>query len=153
MKKFILFFIIINSLCFAQSDSLTITLLNGAIYKFAPSEILEITFSGTAVGVEEQKLIENIVTSFTLHQNYPNPFNPSTNIMFEVPHYGSVEINIYDIQGQLVRSFEKTYETAGSHIVNWNGRDDSGSMVSSGTYFCRVNFNNTSLVKKLLLIK
>lgn len=154
MTKHILFILIILCpVCFAQSDSIVIQLINGTVYQYAASEIQGITFFGLPTSIEEQKKIETVLNSFTLYQNYPNPFNPSTNIIYDIPRYGSVEIEIYDIQGQLVRSLGKFQQGPGSHIVSWNGQNNSKIVVSSGTYICRVCFENTFLVKKLMLIK
>lgn len=151
--KLFLFVIILNLVSYAQSDLIIIKLSNGTENNYAVSEIKNIAFSGFPTSVDETEKMQSILKSFTLYQNYPNPFNPSTNIMYEIPHYGSVEINIYDIQGQLIRSFGKTFQNAGSYQVTWNGQNNSGAMVSSGTYLCRVSFDETFLVKKLLLIK
>jgi hypothetical protein len=115
--------------------------------------INQITFSGVLTTVKDQKLVQNVLSSFVLYQNYPNPFNPSTTIQYSMPKAGNVEARIFDIQGRLVRSLSKSYQQAGIHSLVWDSRGNSGTVVASGVYFCQVLFNGSALVKKLLLIK
>jgi hypothetical protein len=154
MKLLIVFlFLATTSICTAQTDSIFVEKADGTITGYAVSAIREITFSGLVTTVREQELVQNVLTSFALHQNYPNPFNPSTTIQYDIPHSGDVTITIYDIQGRLVRSLSSQNEQAGRHATVWDGRNDRGVSVSSGSYFCRVDFNKTFLVRKLVLLK
>lgn len=73
-----------------------------------------------------------------LRGNHPNPFNPLTTISFGIPREGRVEITVYDTRGRLVRRLMDDDLTAGYHTVTWNGLDDGGSRVGSGTYLYRV---------------
>ncbi|MDP2887139.1 MAG: FlgD immunoglobulin-like domain containing protein [Ignavibacteria bacterium] len=143
----------VSSLCFAQTDSVFVEKADGTTIRYAVSAIREITFSGLITSVREQELVQNVLSSFVLRQNYPNPFNPSTTIQYDIPHTGEITISIYDIQGRLVRSLASLTQQAGTHSAVWDGRNDSGLSVSSGNYFCRVDFNHSFLVKKLLLLK
>ena len=154
MKLLIVFLLFaVSSLCFAQTDSVFVEKADGTIKVYAVSDIREITFSGLATSVREQELVQNVLSSFVLRQNYPNPFNPSTTIQYDIPHAGEITIAIYDIQGRLVRSLASLTQQAGTHSAIWDGHNDSGVNVSSGNYFCRVDFNHSFLVKKLLLLK
>jgi hypothetical protein len=156
MLKVVMLFsivIILNTATNAQSKSLLIELSDGSIRSIVLSEIRDITLSGTPTSVDERQSVQNILKTFTLYQNYPNPFNPETNLKYEIPNSGIVEISIFDIQGRIIRSFESINRNAGTHLVAWNGRSDSGTLVASGTYFCRVHFNGNYLINKLLLIK
>ena len=82
------------------------------------------------------------VQAFDLHQNYPNPFNSSTQIRFEmfVPSY--LNLTVYNMRGQKVRSLIADGYPAGSHRIVWDGRDSSGKPVSSGIYVCRLKAKN-----------
>ena len=75
-----------------------------------------------------------------LEQNYPNPFNPSTTIRFFIPSQRSgaarVRICICDALGRIVRTLADRDFTPGTHSLVWDGRDDSGQGLPSGTYFC-----------------
>jgi len=93
------------------------------------------------------------VTANNLH-NYPNPFNPSTNISFNLTEPSIVEMTIYNIKGQRIISFGKEHLSAGKHQKLWQGNDDTGSMVSSGLYFIKLEIDgNTIDSKKCLLLK
>ncbi len=150
---FLFLFAVCSSICLAQTDSMFVEKMDGSIRGYPISLISQISFSGIPTSVHEQELVQNVLTSFTLYQNYPNPFNPSTTIQYNVPKAGDVEVNIFDIQGRLVRSLAKTFYQAGDHSLVWDSRSNSGAIVASGTYFCQVLFNGSSLVKKLVLIK
>ena len=97
--------------------------------------------------------MQALVKAFKLHQNYPNPFNPSTTIMYEIPKNGKVEVNIFDMNGKLIKSMVNKQQTAGYHKVVWNGLNKSGQKVASGFYIYTIKYNKTITSKKMLLIK
>ncbi|MBK8167895.1 MAG: endonuclease/exonuclease/phosphatase family protein [bacterium] len=66
--------------------------------------------------------------------NLPNPFNPSTQLRFALDRPGEAALNVYDLQGRLVRAFPAARFEAGTHAVTWNGRDAAGRAVASGVY-------------------
>ncbi|MGA9365498.1 MAG: FlgD immunoglobulin-like domain containing protein [Bacteroidota bacterium] len=146
-------FAVCSSICLAQTDSMFVEKMDGTIRGYPISLISYISFSGTPTSVREQQLVQNVLTSFALYQNYPNPFNPSTTIQYSVPSAGEVEVNIFDIQGRLVNTLFKSYQQAGTHSLVWDSRGSGGTVVASGTYFCQVLFNGSSLLKKLVLVK
>jgi len=87
-------------------------------------------------------------------QNHPNPFNPQTTIAFELPKRESVTLQVFDMSGRLVRNLITAEpHTPGRHEVVWNGRDDSGRQVASGTYFYRLEAGSYSETKRMVLIK
>tara|TARA_B100001964_G_scaffold236770_1_gene299066 strand:+ start:3083 stop:4777 length:1695 start_codon:yes stop_codon:yes gene_type:complete len=80
----------------------------------------------------------------SLLQNYPNPSNPSTTIKWvisETHHENKIRIEIFNMLGQKVKTLANLSMTAGTHEMNWNGKTDSDSIVSSGTYFARMMVN------------
>lgn len=86
---------------------------------------------------------------FALGQNFPNPFNPSTSIMFELPAKDRVTLEVFDINGKVVREVIRGQEyPAGTHRVRF---DASG--LASGTYFYRLTSARFSSVKKMMLVK
>ncbi len=90
----------------------------------------------------------------SLSQNYPNPFNPSTSIEFTVRERSRVTLNVYDVSGKLVRTLLNEDRPAGEqHRVTWDGRNDAGQSVSSGVYFYRLNANDFTQTKKMVLLK
>jgi len=75
---------------------------------------------------------------FVLSPAYPNPFNPATQIGYGVPVDGQVEIAIYNVVGQKIRTLVDGKRHAGRYVVRWDGRDDSGRVVPGGIYVCKM---------------
>lgn len=96
---------------------------------------------------------ETIPTTFKLYKNYPNPFNPSTTISFDLPKDCSVELNIYNIKGQLVRNIFNGSTKAGHHEFNWNGKTNTGLNAPSGIYFTKIKYEQQTQIGKMSLIK
>jgi len=83
----------------------------------------------------------------------PNPFNPVTVVTYAAPHEGHVELAIYNIAGQLVKTLVDGQQTPGWHTVTWNGRDDNGRSVASGVYFARMQAESFTGSTKMVLLK
>ena len=86
-------------------------------------------------------------------QNYPNPFNPTTTISFSILEESKVELTIFNIKGQKIRSLLNDQIEAGEHSIVWNREDFTGKKVSSGIYFYKLKTTNASHTKKMLLLK
>ncbi|MCK5052309.1 MAG: T9SS type A sorting domain-containing protein [Candidatus Cloacimonetes bacterium] len=87
-------------------------------------------------------------------RTYPNPFNPTTMISFSIPEESKVELSIYNIKGQKVKSLVKESFESGNHSIMWNGDNESENLISSGIYFYKLNVNGkTEAVRKCLLLK
>ena len=95
----------------------------------------------------------SIPLEFNLSQNYPNPFNPNTYIRFEIPKDAFVTINIYDLNGKLVRNLVAEFKSAGAYRTIWDSRDDHGSKLTSGIYFYSLKAGEFSMTKKMTLLK
>jgi hypothetical protein len=91
--------------------------------------------------------------SYELGDNYPNPFNPSTKIQVGIPEAGNATLVIYNTLGQTVRTVMDEYRAAGRFEVTWDGKDDTGRTVGTGVYLYRLVSGQTSLVKKMILVK
>jgi hypothetical protein len=89
----------------------------------------------------------------TLEQNVPNPFNPSTSIKIGLPADARVELSIYDSGGRLVRTLVDGRLAAGFRSVTWDGTDDTGTRVSSGVYFYRLEVGGETITRKMVLLK
>ncbi len=89
----------------------------------------------------------------SLSQNYPNPFNPQTTIAFSLKDRGHVKIDVYNVNGELVRTLLDETRAAGSDHVRWDGRNNANQPVSSGVYFYKLVTNNFSQTKKMVLLK
>ena len=90
--------------------------------------------------------------------NYPNPFNPETWIPYQLANESDVKITIYDTRGMLVRALALGHQSAGyytgrSRAVYWDGRNNLGESVASGVYFYRLQTDETSLMRKMVILK
>jgi hypothetical protein len=94
-----------------------------------------------------------VPTKYELSQNYPNPFNPTTNIRFSLVNFGKVSIKVYDMLGREVRTIINDNMKPGNYTIEWNGKNNFGHSVSSGTYFYRIITNKFIQTKKMLLMK
>lgn len=125
-----------------SSDSISVQTSTGINYdniilKLRPEYVLNISKH------------ENIIPkTFELFQNFPNPFNPTTKISFDIPYKASTNLSIYDINGRLVKSLVNRELTPGRYTIDWDASSNS-----SGVYFMKLDFDNSSSVKKMVLIK
>lgn len=112
---------------------------------------IAIVVSAATNSVAKQQI--NSIVDYNLGQNYPNPFNPSTTINYTVPVTSNVQIDIFDLNGRLVKTLINKTRNAGDHSVSWDGKDNSSVSVSTGTYFYQVRVGSFVQAKKMLLIK
>ena len=90
---------------------------------------------------------------FALNQNYPNPFNPTTSISFDVFELSNISLNIYDLNGRLVKNLMSGNLSQGTYSIDWNGKNVNGASVAGGVYLYSITSNNSTVVKKMSLIK
>jgi hypothetical protein len=92
--------------------------------------------------------------AFTLHQNAPNPFHPMTTIRFDMARADRVSLRIYDVLGRLVRTLVRgDLMEAGRHESVWDGRGESGAVVSGGLYFYRLDAGALSRTRRMVFIR
>ena len=91
-------------------------------------------------------------TKYLMSQNYPNPFNATTQIRFALPEDGRVTLSIYNLAGQMVKTYEE-FMTAGYRTITWDGTNSKEQKVASGVYFYRLKVGDYSDVKKMHLLK
>lgn len=108
--------------------------------------ILETARWTALIGISN--ISNEIPKEYKLYQNYPNPFNPATNINFDIKEAGNVNIVIYDILGQEVRTLVNEYVQPGRYKVTFDGSD-----YASGLYFYRITTNSFTDIKKMLMVK
>jgi hypothetical protein len=110
----------------------------------ARSNVIEVVLSPVRV----------LPTANELHQNFPNPFNPETNISFDLKEGMFVELSIYDMAGQHIRTLASGQALpAGSYSYLWDGLNDSGVKVGSGVYLYHLKSGEFTSVKKMALLK
>lgn len=118
--------------------------------QYDPGYVVVIDFTQTGVDGQGQT---GIPRAHSLSQNYPNPFNPKTTIEFELTSPEKVSVSIYNILGQEVRRLVDEEKKAGNYSIEWDGKDDSGNSLASGTYFYRLRAGDYISTKKSLLLK
>jgi hypothetical protein len=110
--------------------------------------------SDIAGSVNSKDMVVITPDDYLLFQNYPNPFNPTTTISFALPLNKKISAKIYDILGKEVRTLINSENYAkGTHNVVWNGRDNNGRQVASGTYIFKMTAGNLEKSMKMMLMK
>ena len=94
-----------------------------------------------------------IPNAFALHGNYPNPFNPTTQIRFDLPYRGNVNIHIYNMLGQKVKVFSMPNTPPGRHAITWNGTNQKGQALSAGVYLYQMISEDFVKTRKMILLK
>lgn len=112
-----------------------------------PAELTGLDFTDVGEKVTELPM------SHRLMQNYPNPFNPTTEIVYELGSRESVSLQIFDINGKLVRNLVNETKNGGTYRVMWDGKDNNGNIVSTGVYLSTLQIGHSRFVKKMTLIK
>jgi len=90
---------------------------------------------------------------FNLAQNYPNPFNPVTTIKYRVPVHGNITLSIYDLSGRLISTLVNTDQPVGNYTAQWDGRNATGEIQSSGTYIYLLTYPGGSMSRRMILLK
>ena len=123
------------------------------IFSFYPQKIAKIHLSSSSTSIEDEGSGITIANSFELHQNYPNPFNPTTVINYDLPHPAKVEINVYNILGQKIKTLMNGIQVKGTHSVTWDGTDQKERTVASGIYFYKIVAGDYTCVRKMIMLK
>ncbi len=108
----------------------------------------QINYTGPRVAVALAK-----PTEYLLAQNYPNPFNPSTSISYTLKDNGMVKLAIYNIRGQMIRQLINHTQMAGQYNQEWDGRDENGIVVPTGTYIYTLEINGFKAVRRMTMAK
>lgn len=106
--------------------------------------------AATGVGMDQNDLLPK---TFALHQNYPNPFNPVTTIKYDLPKDCHVSIQVFNILGQKVKTLVDSYQEAGFKAIYWNGLNDAGNHVATGTYIYMIKAADFKKTKRMTMIK
>ena len=98
-----------------------------------------------SIQIDEQ---QDIPKEYALFNNYPNPFNPTTEISYEIPDAGNVNLTVYNVAGEVVKELVNKYNDVGRYSITFNANN-----LSSGIYFYRLQAKNYAEVKKMVLTK
>ncbi len=116
------------------------------------AEELPFEFDPVLVGIEEEGKT-GLPSQFTLFQNHPNPFNPYTDIRYALPKGSYVNLVVYNILGQKVKTLVDKNQRGGFHTVRWDGKNQRGQQVGTGIYFYKIEAGSFTQTKKMLLLK
>ena len=142
----------------APGDNLHLVPRNasGAVYVYdtkedflTPRPVEPISLGATTLGDVKRTV---------LLQNFPNPFNPETWIPYQLAVDADVSISIYDVQGHRIRRIELGTRAAGLYLAKetaayWNGRNDSGELVSSGVYYYHLGAGDFHATRRMVIVK
>ncbi len=108
----------------------------------------------TIPNIRNEDYIPEIPETYGLFQNHPNPFNPATEIAFRLKSDSNVEVNIYNIKGEFVKSlFAGNVKSDELRRVIWDGKDESGKEVGSGIYLYRLKTDKDIQIRKMVLLR
>ena len=88
-----------------------------------------------------------------LHQNYPNPFNPITNMRYDLPNEAFVNITIYDMFGNTVKTLVDKKKSSGFKSVQWDAKNNQGQPVSAGVYVYTIEAGKYRKAKNMIILK
>ena len=136
-----------------EKSAAKVTLVLRRANKMEPEERSKRQFEDLVMTTENQnksdKVINNLLPlSYQLSQNYPNPFNPVTKINFAIQKQGLVTLKVYDMLGREVAALVNEFKQAGYYSLDFNA-----SGLSSGIYFYKLQANDFTDIKKMVLIK
>jgi len=105
------------------------------------------------LGLNEVKEKHQVPDQLVLGKNYPNPFNPSTKVEFSIPQKQFTTFQIYNLLGQKVKVLISREMNSGSYIIEWDGTDDAGREVCSGTYIYYLRSGTELKSGQMMLVK
>jgi hypothetical protein len=108
---------------------------------------------GSPVSVKYGKETFSVSKSFHIFQGYPNPFNSNTVISYHLNKPMMVEIEIFNIYGQLIKCWQTTHPTIGEFKITWDARHNSGKLLPSGEYLCRMRSGDGFQTIKIIYLK
>ncbi|MBD3180131.1 MAG: T9SS type A sorting domain-containing protein [Candidatus Latescibacteria bacterium] len=136
----------VSDFCFEVTD----VTLSGGSYDSAANAVTRSCESGDVFSGGIMAMMQGSRTpdEYGLMQNHPNPFNPVTVIRFNLPEEAHVKLEVYDVQGRLVKRLVNRTFSSGFHAAEWNATG-----VSSGVYFYRLVTPTFTEMKKMILLR
>jgi hypothetical protein len=96
--------------------------------------------------------LEHDTRDFSVGKPYPNPFHGQINIPFTIPEDGVVKARIYSAMGQNIKTVLWADQFKGANMISWDGTTDAGGRVLPGTYYCKVEYNTSSIGTRLVFM-
>jgi hypothetical protein len=126
------------------------------VYAYSGNDSTEITGSRVLVVKREGDLNTESIelpNSFVLHPNYPNPFNPQTQIRFEMPYAGKIDLSIYNLLGVKIKTLYSGQKPSGVFTFKWDAKNDNNQLVSGGVYIYKLQSEKDVQMRKMILLK
>jgi hypothetical protein len=95
----------------------------------------------------------NVPAGFNLKQNYPNPFNPTTRINYTNALESFVNLTVFDVSGNFVKTLVNAHQPNGVHSLQWDGTNELGKKMPSGNYFIKIKIGEFTQSRKMILLK
>lgn len=108
---------------------------------------------GTAEVIENNIPSTPVPVTYCLLPNYPNPFNPGTTIRYTLPVAARVELVIYNLMGQKIKTLVSAAQSAGQYEINWDGKNSQNEAVPSGIYWYQIRANAFTFTRKMVLAR
>lgn len=118
---------------------------------------------GTYIEIDNVRLFRSTATAreegvrlpeaLTLAPAYPNPFRDFTRMQYTLRQAGPVELVLYDLLGRPVRTLVRSFQAAGTYVVQWDGRDEGGRLLPAGVYFARLSGAGVSAQARPIVLR
>ena len=145
-----------NYILLSQSFSVTDT--TAYFWRIKPTN--QSNYDGIFVFNQVQRVVTDVgedidllPKDFSISQNYPNPFNPTTTLKFSLPTNSNVQMEIYNINGQKIRTLTNRVYSAGEHFIDWDATDDFHNKVATGIYLMKFSTDTYTRSVKMVLMK
>jgi hypothetical protein len=136
-------------------DMTAIVIMTGATVNGSALAQTAVTLDAVALttGIEQPAGGGLALNKLQLMPCRPNPSSGAVNISYVLPRSGQVSLNVYDICGRKVNTLVQGQKQSGAYNLTWRGNDSQGRKVSAGVYFYQLNYDGTSLTRRLVLIR
>jgi len=135
-----------------EGDETLVVVTAGGSDAYATEAIERIEFLFEFSNVEDPREAAGLIRTVRLFQNRPNPVLSATQISFELPQPGSVELSVYEADGRLVRTLLAEEREAGRHSIAWDGANEAGRKVPGGAYFYRLRAPGMEESRRMILL-
>ena len=131
-----------------------ITEIENTVVEIIDNQTYDSEFGFNRLALPAPVQLQTRPEAFALANNYPNPFNPATTIKYALPQAADVQLTVYNVVGQPVRTLVADHQSAGRYVVEWDATNNNGHSLASGMYFYRLQAGEEFLeIKKMLLLK
>lgn len=136
-----------------DTDGEGVTIVKDFSVNDSPGQLWgDVELSGLPTKIADLK--NAVPGSYILNQNYPNPFNPVTTISYNLNKQARINLTVYNLMGQQVKTLVNDDQPAGNYRLLWNGLNELSQAVASGTYIYRMVVNGQTVQsRKMILVR